>query len=67
MEKKLLIVSADQFAVTVLDHKEVAVHFRSAALSLELIDTDLVLRLAPNEARLLAQVLIRKADEAEAG
>lgn len=64
-EKRWLIVSADQFALA-LHAGEVLVHFRTAAASLQLIDTELGLRLSPSEARLLAQALARKADEAEA-
>ena len=64
MEKRYLIVSADQFALAILD-REVLIHFRTAAASLQLIDTELGMRLSPSEARALAQALARKADEAE--
>lgn len=66
MEKRLLIVTPDQYGVGILpEDRSVALQFDlggEAGLFPELV---LVLRLEPNEARALAAVLQRKAAEAE--
>lgn len=66
-EKRLLIVTPDQYSVGVLtEEPSVALRFYLGGELGLFPELDLVLRLAPSEARALAAALQRKADEAEA-
>ncbi len=67
-EKRLLIVTPDKYSVGVVNEDwSVALQFYLGGELGLFPEIDLVLRLAPNEARGLADVLRRKADAAEAG
>lgn len=66
MDKKIIVVSASGYSVGTVPGA-VALMFHDIGSQLGLApDMKLTLRLSPDEARWLASVLVRKADEAEA-
>jgi hypothetical protein len=68
VEKRVLIVTPDRYTVGVVNEDwSVALQFDLGGELGLFPEIDLVLRLAPKEARALADVLQRKADAAEAG
>ncbi|HEY5064349.1 MAG TPA: hypothetical protein VIJ04_05900 [Xanthobacteraceae bacterium] len=67
-EKRILVVTPNQYSVGVVNQDwSVGLKFDLGGELGLFPELDLVLRLAPTEARALASVLRRKADAAEAG
>ncbi len=67
-EEKLLIVTPEQYSVGRLNtEKAVALRFYVRELPALPQSLDLVIRMAPEEARDLAALLLKKADEVESG
>jgi hypothetical protein len=71
-EKQYIVITADRFWPMILNEPEgdrsVAIHLDIPNNPLGLAPgTGLALRFSPHEARLFAEALQRKADEAEAG
>ena len=66
MEKKILVLSANQFRIGVLPEGDIAFRFDLADSSVGLMpELDISIRVSHTEARQLAQLLNEKAAEAE--
>jgi len=66
--KRALVVTPQQIAVAIINpDRDVAIHLDLDQEQTGLLGIEVMVRMTPTEARQIAQALVRKADEAEAG
>jgi hypothetical protein len=67
-DKRYLVITRENIGVAVIDpERAVAIHLDLDRKETGLLGIEVMIRMSATEARRIAQVLIRKADEAEAG
>jgi hypothetical protein len=67
-DRRYLVITPENFAVSIINpDRAVAIHLDLDREQTGLLGIEVMVRMSPIEARQVAQTLLRKADEAEAG